>query len=695
MKNFLNLKKISLSNLETKRSINDKNKKKLKEKEKINYKEKKIDKQGHIMEKRINYEKKNIKIEKTLTGNNILRNNKLNNTNRQINNSEFFKKDRYKKENNILDKTSNNANNETNSVIKKIITNQFINKNYKTNEKLNSNNNNNNYILKQRPKIIQNNIYGTNNIYNNKYMNKTIEIEPKETNKGKDSINSENNIKINNNIVCLINPKCDNIIENFGLENYSGKRPIRKTNSSSKIYSSPNKELRILNYGDFNNNLNDNNTKGIYSSKNNWENKNNRTLNLMKENTNFIYKKSVRNNSCFKREKCLKNFGFNLKNEKKDIVLGFNSPRLSNYQKNERNNKTYLDLYNLKNINQEENENFNLPINEDFNRNRNIKEEKYYIYQSSINHKQNQRNKINRTFINKENNINSVDFNIIKKKNNNKSNKIYNNLRSKRIIKNSLKERRTNDSFVYNENIINKNINEVAKNYQTLVIEKTNEFNNFKEYKNQCNIYLNNNSIDEPNEKFNKTSIVLYENRKKIINSMKNRPKNPKDSRIKNREKFVSGDFKTLENVFNEKNVEGNLNIKKKDITLDSSPVSSHKNISIYTKKMNNKSKTNWKIYYKKNINDKKSDICSFKKVKTFKNEKSINSSTNNEDISIIENKNKDEDLINNKSYEEYSGLDDSFFENMNEKVNNQNCFQKKLYNYFIKKPNKKDILHR
>ena len=183
-----------------------------------------------------------------------------------------------------------------------------------------------------------------------------------------------------------------------------------------------------------------------------------------------------------------------------------------------------------------------------------------------------------------------------------------------------MKERRTNDSFVYNENSINKNINEVAKNYQTLVIEKTNEFNNFKEYKNQCNIYLNNNSIDEPNEKFNKTSIVLYENRKKIINSMKNRPKNPKDSRIKNREKFVSGDFRTLENIFNEKNVEGNLNIKKKDITLDSSPVSSHKNIPIYTKKMNNKSKTNWKKYYKKNINDKKSDICSFKKVKIFKN---------------------------------------------------------------------------
>ena len=46
--------------------------------------------------------------------------------------------------------------------------------------------------------------------------------------------------------------------------------------------------------------------------------------------------------------------------------------------------------------------------------------------------------------------------------------------------------------------------------------------------------------------------------------------------------------------------------------------------------------------------------------------------------------------MINNKSYEEYSGLDDSFFENMNVKVNNQNCFQKKLYNYFIKKPNKK-----
>ena len=101
---------------------------------------------------------------------------------------------------------------------------------------------------------------------------------------------------------------------------------------------------------------------------------------------------------------------------------------------------------------------------------------------------------------------------------------------------------------------------------------------------------------------------------------MKNRPKNTKDSRIKNREKFFSCDYKTLENIFNEKNMDGNLNIKTKDITLDSSPVKSHKSIPIYTKNINNKSKTNWKIYYKKNINDKNSDICSFKKVKIFKN---------------------------------------------------------------------------
>ena len=77
MKSFHPTKKMTLSNLETKRSIDEKFKKRLKEK--INNKEKKNNKQGHIMEKRINYEKKNIKIEKQLTGNNILRNNKLNN----------------------------------------------------------------------------------------------------------------------------------------------------------------------------------------------------------------------------------------------------------------------------------------------------------------------------------------------------------------------------------------------------------------------------------------------------------------------------------------------------------------------------------------------------------------------------------------------------------------------------------------
>jgi len=677
MKSFHPTKKMTISNLETKRSIDEKFKKRLKEK--INNKEKKNNKQGHIMEKRINYEKKNIKIEKQLTGNNILRNNKLNNTNRQINNSEYFKKDRYKKENSILNKTSNN---EKKSIIKIITNNQYINKNYKTNEKLNSNNNN--YIFKQSPEIIQNNIYGTNNIINNKYINKTIDID-KEINKGKDNINSENNnIKINNNIVCLFNPKCDNIIENFGLDNLAEKRPIRKTNSSSKIYSSSNKDLRIINYGEFNNNLNDINKKGIFSSKNNWETKNNRTLNLMKENGNFIYKKSARNNSCFKRGKCLNNFDLNIKNEKE---IGYNSPRISNYEKNEGTAKTYLYFYNMKDIPQEENENLNLPINENFNRI--IKKEKYYIYKSSKNNNENPRNKINKTFINKAKYLNSVDFNTNKK--NDESNKIYNNIKTKRMIKKSMRKRRTTDSFIFNENNnIDKNLNKINKNNKTIIIDKKNEFNNFKEYKNQCNIYLNNNSIDESNKKFNKTSIFLYKNSKKFINSIKNNPKHKKNYRCINKEKFFCNDFKTLDNSFNEEKVDKNLNKKEKDITLDSSPIIFHKNTPIYRKKMNNKSKTNRKIYYKKNINDKKSDIGSFNKVKTFKNEKSINSSTNNEDISVLENNNKDETLKNNKSYEECSELDDSFIENMNIKVNNTNCFQKKLYNYFIKKPLKK-----
>ena len=464
-KNFHPTKRMTLSNLETKRSFEEKFKKKLKEnKEKINYKEKKNNKQGHITEKKINYEKKNIKIEKTLIGNNIMRNIRLNN-NRQINNSEYIKKEKYKNDSNILNKTSNN---EKNSIIK-------INKNYKVNEKLHSNNNN--YLLKQRPKIYQNNFFGANNIINNKYMNKTIEIDKKQNEKEFDNINGENNIKINNNIVCLINPKCDNIIENFGLE-MTEKQPIRKTNSSSKIFSSPNKELKILDYGEFNNNLNDVNKKGIFTGKNNWENKNNRTLNLMKENRNFIYKKSARNSSCYKRGKCLNNFGINLKNEKNEKIV-INSPRLSCYQKKEGTASTYLYFYNLKDpINNEENENLNLPINEDFNRN--IKKEKYYIYQSSLNNNQNQRNKINKTFINKPNDLNSIDYyNIVEDKNNNEINKINNNIREKRTIKTSMRKRRATDSFVFNENYMKKNINEINKNNKTIVINRKNEFNNF------------------------------------------------------------------------------------------------------------------------------------------------------------------------------------------------------------------------
>ena len=675
-KNFHPTKRMTLSNLETKRSFEEKFKKKLKEnKEKINYKEKKNNKQGHITEKKINYEKKNIKIEKTLIGNNIMRNIRLNNS-RQINNSEYIKKEKYKNDSNILNKTSNN---EKNSIIK-------INKNYKVNEKLHSNNNN--YLLKQRPKIYQNNIYGANNIINNKYMNKTIEIDKKQNEKEFDNINGENNIKINNNIVCLINPKCDNIIENFGLE-MTEKQPIRKTNSSSKIFSSPNKELKILDYGEFNNNLNDVNKKGIFTGKNNWENKNNRTLNLMKENGNFIYKKSARNSSCYKRGKCLNNFGINLKNEKNEKIV-INSPRLSCYQKKEGTASTYLYFYNLKDpINNEENENLNLPINEDFNRN--IKKEKYYIYQSSLSNNQNQRNKINKTFINKPNDLNSIDYyNIVEDKNNNEINKINNNnIREKRTIKTSMRKRRATDSFVFNENYMKKNINEINKNNKTIVINRKNEFNNFKEYKNQCNIYLNNNSIDIQDEKFNKTSVFLYKSRKNIINTMKSKPKNSKDSKIKNREKFFYNDFKTFENYFNERNKD--INIESKDITLDSSPIIFHKNTPMYTKKMNNKSKTNWNIYYRKNINDKKSDICSFKKVRTFKNEKSINSNISNYDNnSIFENNKKDDEQIDNKSCEELSEFDDSEIENMNVKVNIGNCFQKKLYNYFIRKPIKR-----
>ena len=624
MKSQHHIRRINLSNLETKRNVEERIKKKMKEnKDKINNKEKKT---------KINYEKKNYKIDKTLLSNIKLNNTNINN-NRYINNSGYIKKDKSKKE---LNKTLNN--NEKN-----------FNKNiFRTNE--------NNY---------------------NKYVNKTIEFDEIKESKRNNNINSENNCQyaINNNILYLINSNYDNnIIENLGLDNLAEKRHLRKNNSSSKIYSSPNKEINNLNYRNIRNNNFNINTKGIFNSKNYLENRNGRNTNIIKENntnfTNFIYKKTTRNNSCFKRGKYYKNFDFEFKDTKKENEFDtyINSPSSNYIQRKDRNISSYI-----------------LPIKEDFNRDVN-NNKKCYIYEVSINDNNNQKKNINKTFINKKNDMNSIDYYNIAQNRNNNVTKIYNKIRTKRMIKTSIRKRSLTNSFAHNDNNINNNIdmNESNKNNKTIVINRRSDFNKYKVYKNQCNIYLNNNINEEQNNNFSKTSAFLFKNNKKINENLKEKPKNIKDSTISKKETYFYNDYKTLENFFNDKNKIKDVNIKKEN-TIDSSPIIFHKNAPIYLNKASNRRKSNNKIYYKKNINDKKTELSSYIKAKTFKKVKTIYSTITN-DINISNEKINDENN-NNKSSIENIEIDDSIIENMNETVNNNHCFQKKIYNYYIKKP--------
>ena len=161
------------------------------------------------------------------------------------------------------------------------------------------------------------------------------------------------------------------------------------------------------------------------------------------------------------------------------------------------------------------------------------------------------------------------------------------------MIKTSIRKRRLTNSFAYNDNnaiINNIDLNDTNKNNKTIIINRRNDFNKYKEYKNQCNIYLNNNN-EEQNNNFSKTSAILFKNNQKINEDLKEKLKNIKDSTINKKEKYFYNDYKTLENFFNDKNKTKDVNIKRKENTIDSSPIIFHKNTPIYLNKVNIKRK--------------------------------------------------------------------------------------------------------
>ena len=630
MKKQHNSRIINLRNLEAKNNWEEKLKKRMKE-----MKEKKINKQSNLMEKKINYEKRNLKIDKSMMRNDLLKNMKPNNNNnRQINNSGFIKREKNKKENNLNNRTTYNYN-KKNLIKKQMITNQNINKNYNTN---------NSKIYFFKAKTINDTDLENNK---NKYMNKTIEIDKK------NNLNNENNncnYAINNNILCVINSSNDNIMENFAIDNLHSKKAVYKNNSSSKLYSSPNKNLKISNYDEFDSNIN---KKVIYTNKNNFQKKDIKEKKAMYMDNNisycnYIYKKNARNNSCLRREKYDKNIIKETKKENEVNVLNknLNSPLPAFYIKKDRSLSNYGEKENKKKFIIEDDENIALPINEDFNRKKSNK--KYYIYQNGIND--------SKSFIEKNNNIN----------------KIYDKIKAKKLIKTSLRKRRLSNSFAIKDT----SNNELNKNNQTIFINRRKELNNLNKHKNHCNLYLNE-EINDADNNFNKTVIHLYQNNKRIFETLK--IKDIKDNNnIKKRENFFYNDDKTLENFFNSNDKTKLLNCKTRNIQKNIPPILNNLNNRIYTNKLNNLRKTTNKIYFKKNINDKNHEINNYTKSRTLNREKSkSNTSTINYDK-----ENKEENNFNDSEF--YY----SFDEKINETINNNNhCFQKKIYNYFIKKP--------
>ena len=619
MKSQNNSKRINMSNIEIKRNAEERLKKRMKErikvsKETINNKER-FNKQSNIMEKKINYERKSIRVDKSMDGNNIIKNKRFNN--RHINNLEYVKKEKYRKDNNMNRTTYNNEKN--NLIIKKTISDQI-------------------------------GIYKTNRIQNNnKYINKTLDIEEKE-----DNINRANNFNcaINNNILYLINSNNDNIIGNFDIENLNEKGIINRTNSSSKIYSSSNKEINIINYDKLNNDVILG--KGIYTN-NNYKNRNKKNYIIKKDNnnnnfSNYIYKKTVRNNSCLKRESFYNNKCLEAKNENKENKLSQNL-NLSIHPYYQRKDRSLSINIDQKRNNIEDKENFILSINEDYNNK--INNKKIYLYQIGTDD--------NKSYINKINNGNKT---------------IYNKIRTKRMIKSSLRKKRFTNNLIFKESLNNDftDINDGDKNNKTMILNRKKDCNNLKEFKNQCKVYLNDN-LNDINNNFNRTSVYLYKNKK-----LDNIPKNMKETKIGKRQKYFYKDGKALEIFKENKNKDKDSNNKINDINIVSPPILLHMNSPVYINKMNNIPKSNNRIYYKKNINDKKIDFNSLN-TKSFKIERSNNFSTNYDN-----NTSNNDKIINDENIINDSNFDSSLFENINETINNYHCFQKKLYNYCIKK---------
>ena len=622
MKSHHNPRKTNLSNIEVKRNLEERAKKKMKEnKEKSSIKEKRHNGENGIMEIKINYGKNSIIINRTTFGNNLnlMKNMKLNN--RHINNSEYLKKEKYK--NNMNRTTFNNS---KNLITKKVITN----KNMKSNNNIKYQTIHYTYVSKQKQNI-------------NKYMSKTIDIDEKEIINPKDDLNTENNFNcaINNNILCLINSNNDNILGNFGFDNLNDKKALNKHNSSSKIYSSPNKEIRIVNYNQINNNING---KGIFTNKTKIKNKRSSKV-IFDNGHNYIYKKTARNNSCFKRQKYYKNMGFDFNNEYKENIVNENlNPQLYPYCQ-KKNYSVYIEKENYGKIKQDENENILLPINENYNRK--TSSQNYYIYQTGINS--------NKSFVNKSND----------------SNKIYKKIRTKKMIKSSLRKRRETNSFAHNTNVISDltELNNTDKNSQTIIMQK--DLDDIENY----NL---NEDINYKHKNFNKTSNYIYQNNKKINESLNNIPMDIKDSTKRKGQIYFYSDKKTLEMLYNKNDENKDSNKILKDNKKMSPPILLHMNSPIYINKINNIPKTNNEIYRKKNIRDKKLDFKSLK-LKTLKQEKSINSS-------IDSNKNNTNRDKNNEYKLSEFEFDDSIFDNINETINNNHCFQKKLYNYYIHK---------
>ena len=624
MKAQYSIKKINLNNLETKRILEKQRKE---NKEKISNKEKRTNnKQSTNI-----LEKKSFRMDGSLTGNNLIKNLKMNNNTNNPN----------KGKHQIQINCRTLQNNERNSIIKKITTSKNLNN--KNNNKINEKNKEKWNTLNEENPII---------IYDDKNNNKTIDIYENKINTDKNDCK----FAINNNILYLINSNNKNLI-------IDEKMHVRKNNSSTKIFSSPNEELNILNYGSMNNNniyyINNNNNKK--DMLNNLENRNNGIINITKDNGNFVYKKTERNNSCFKRRKYYKSKLFEFENYLKSPPEPHNQSKRNNFQ---------------------EVENLLLPINDDYNRKVN-NNNKYYLYKKT-------KNDINKSLINInyktyliENNdeVKTIDYYNIGKNRKYTTYGIYNKIRNRGMINTSMRKRKTLNSFFLSDIDYKKtNIDEseINNNNQTMIVNKKDKFNNFKNYKNQCTLNINDN--------FNKTTLLLYKNKKKGIEPLES--SNfiyENDKNLKKTEKYFDNDNKTIDNIFYKKNKCETSKIKTKDFALD---LTSNYFYSKIPKNSNiiNIPNGNKKIYQKKNIYDKTSDLST--KTKTLKKEKYISFSINTENINYTNNIDK---TMKNENEITNTEIDSSFLENLNEKVINKfHCFQKKKYNYFIKNQIKK-----